>query len=170
MYILFGIKWSGIFTGRLWSYALIAQTDTLQTHSNKNPRNVSELGSGVTMHDVIQCLRVRTVPSGYTFHMWKPGVFTCIYNLSIWSPKEKLRQLKIKWRPYWHSLNIQIQWRNRIWKGYHFEHICMYQRSILRLRRKRFSMSERMMLIFLRLQCTYHCTCEVITFHYVESS
>ena len=27
------------------------------------------------MHDVIQRLCIRTVPSGFTFHRWKPGVY-----------------------------------------------------------------------------------------------
>lgn len=47
-------------------------------------------------------------------------VYYIIYfRLVFWSPKEKLRQLKIKWRPYWHNLNIQIQWRNDL-KGLPF--------------------------------------------------
>ena len=33
--------------------------------------------NGLTMDDIVQRLRVKTVPNGQVFHSWRPGMFSC---------------------------------------------------------------------------------------------
>jgi len=32
---------------------------------------------GISFEDIVERLRPRTVPSGYTYHNWTPGMFLC---------------------------------------------------------------------------------------------
>ena len=38
---------------------------------------------GVNWKDIIQCLRPKTVPSGYVYHTWSPGVCVCVTRARV---------------------------------------------------------------------------------------
>lgn len=41
------------------------------------------LQMGLSMTDVVSRLRTRTVPKGYSYHMWKPGMYSNSYYCDV---------------------------------------------------------------------------------------
>ena len=71
------------YLGRLPDGTVIAELDNEAVPQHVLSEICSWREQGISMEDILQRLRPRTVPPGYKFHTWKPGMYAMLFYLYI---------------------------------------------------------------------------------------